>query len=641
MKLNPAGAVVWATYLGGVGEDVGDAVAVDGLGNVYVAGITSPDVQGANNFPTTVGAAFPAVASTTGSAFVVKLDALGSRMVYGTYLPGVAGGGKVSMTLDGSGAAYVAGATSPAHINFPTTTGAFQSSSGAATTGIIVKLNPAGSGIVYGTYLGGTGNNDVTNPTAITVGGGGEVVITGSTSAGDFPVTGGSFQTQSPGYAGSAFVTKLNATGSGLIYSTYLGGSNFDQGIAVRLDSQGRAYILGQSNSSDFPTTPGAFGPAGIQPPWAVSGAANSFLASLSADGTSLVYGTYIVGAAAMDVDASGNAYVGGMSQRGFPVSAGAYQLCFPGGVSGGFAAEFSAGGALTAATYVDGLGTGVVGEMAVAPNGLLSIASTGDQAESAVSFLIDDPLQKDSPCLSPGVVNAADYYWYSPSEITAGELVTLEGAGIGPDVGVSGSPGPNDLLPTQLAGVQVFFDELAAPLLYVQGQQINAVAPWELAGRESTQVRVVYNEASTNSVSVGLLPAVPGLFYLGYESQQGAILNADGTINSPSNPAKAGDIIALFGTGGGPTSSAGATGGYWGVSTNTLLTLPVTVQIGNVNSRVLYAGAAPALLSSIFQINVQIPSNLVETAEPGSSATIEVTMGSQGTRTTVTVAVH
>jgi uncharacterized protein (TIGR03437 family) len=201
-----------------------------------------------------------------------------------------------------------------------------------------------------------------------------------------------------------------------------------------------------------------------------------------------------------------------------------------------------------------------------------------------------------------------------------------LRGVGIGPEAGASSSPGASGLLPTELAGVQVFFDNIAAPLLYVQSQQINVAVPWEIAGRTTTQLSVVYNEAPTNAVSLQVLPAAPGLFYLNSVSGQGAILNADGSINSAGNPAKAGDVIAIFGTGGGLTSPAGVTGGYWGLNANTLLTLPVTVQMGAVsaglvNTTVVYAGAAPGLLSSFFQINVQVPPNLA----PNPAASIEV----------------
>jgi hypothetical protein len=304
VKLDPNGNVVWATYLGGSGEDVAQAIAVDAAGNVYVAGTTVPHAAaGANTFPVTAGSAFPSGA-TQNDGFVVKLNAAGSQMIYGTYLPGMAYAGAtnsvVSMAIDANGNVYVAGQSEPAQFNFPATAGAYQTSSGAKFSGVIAKLNASGSALVYATYLDGA------DPLAIAVDSAGNAIVTGCACASGFPVTPGAFQTQTSGLGTqSPFVTKLNASGSGLIYSTYLGGNSSSGGFVVKVDSQGRAYILGASG--DFPTTPGAFSPAGLQAPW---GSGGQFLAGLSADGSSLVYGTYVGDAAALDVDASGNAYV-------------------------------------------------------------------------------------------------------------------------------------------------------------------------------------------------------------------------------------------------------------------------------------------------------------------------------------------
>ena len=225
--------------------------------------------------------------------------------------------------------------------------------------------------------------------------------------------------------------------------------------------------------------------------------------------------GLALSGAAALDVDASGDAYVAGNVLGAFPVSAGAFEQCYS---ANGFAAEFIPTGALVEATYFGAPGT-VASAIAVGQNGLVSIGASigGTQNYFVASLSINNPLQADSPCMSLTVENAANYDSAVPSAIAPGELVTLQGVGIGPEAGVSPSPGASGLLPTELAGVQVFFDEIAAPLMYVQSGQINVAAPWEIAGRTSTQVHVVYNGVSLNAATLTVLPSAPGLFYLSY----------------------------------------------------------------------------------------------------------------------------
>jgi uncharacterized protein (TIGR03437 family) len=615
IKLNPMGTVVWATYLGGSGADEGSAIAVDAGGNVYIAGGTA-----SSNFPVTAGAAFPTLPGMPNvtAGFVVKLNAAGSQMIYGTYLPAMAAG----LALDASGSAYAAGSADHPSSPFPTTAGAFQTASIADETGLIVKLAPDGSSMAYATFLGGNSSNEsITALTGIAVDSSGNAVVTGYNNLGDLPVTAGAFQPKGSG----TFAAKLNAAGSALVYSTFLGGGG--DIAAVKVDGQGRAYVLTETAPGYGPqATAGAFEPTQtLLPPWAPGGINSEFLAALSADGTSMLYGTYITGAAALDVDMSGDAYVAGKIWGGFPTTDGAFERC-PMGLVDGFAAEFSPTGAPMGATYLDladlGLGgvTQSANAIAVAPGGMVSIASATGQGEFVTSLPIDNPQQQDGPCLSPAPLNAASHT--NQGAIAPGEAVTLYGGGFGPGTGVN-APTTNGMLPTQLSGVQVLFDGVPAPILYVQSQQINAQAPWELAGKTSTQIQVVYNGTPTNTISAMVGPAAPGLFYLNSTTQQGAILNQDGTINSLTNPAHAGDVISVFGTGGGPISPPGITGGYWGSGANALLTLPASAQVNGVDAPVLYAGAAPGLLTFFFQVNVQIPAGIP--AQPTAFITLTI----------------
>ena len=638
IKLDPAGAVVYATYLGGSGEDYGLAIAVDATGNVYVAGTTTK--SGVNDFPATSRAAFPSASTSGSDAFLAKLNPAGSQLIYATYLPGMGERPPLGLAIDRSGNAYVAGATNPSAFAFPTTTNAFQTaSSSSRLTGTVARLNASGSALVYATYLGGTGG-DVLN--GIAVDAAGNAFITGFTASEDFPVTPGAFQSKRPNKSDSAFISKLNASGSGLIYSTYLGGSVSDGGLAIRIDAQGNAYVLGSTYSTDFPVTPGAL-QASARASWGPLAPSSSFLSRMGGDGSALVYSTYLPGAAGLDVDSAGNAYVAGNAGAGFPTTAGAYQPCLAGGGSDAFVARFTPGGTLVAGTYLGGSAGDAANAIAVGADGSAfvagstnstdfpGIAAAVQQQKFLVHLRIADPQKQDVPCMALVLQNGASFI---EGPVAPGEIVTLRGSGFGPVTGVVPAGGAA----TTLGGAQVFFNNLPAPLLYAQSQQINAVVPWELAGHTTTQVHVEYLGVPGNAATIRLAASAPGVFYLDFKSQQGAILNEDGTVNSALNPAQAGSVITIFGTGGGLTSPLGVTGGLWPASPLAMLNLPVSVRIGFLDAPVLYAGAAPTLISGVIQINARVPGSL-----PASAAwPVDVKIGDASSpSSTVTVAVR
>jgi Bacterial Ig-like domain (group 3)/Beta-propeller repeat len=249
-KLNASGtSLAYSTYLGSDNTSSSiHSIAVDGSGNAYVTGYTT-----STNFPTTSGA-FQTTLHGGTNAFVTKLNTGGTGLVYSTYLGGNTTDVGESIAVDGSGNAYVTGYTTST--NFPTTSGAFQTSYGEDYDAFVTKLNASGSGLVFSTYLGGI-SLDVGE--SIAVDGSGNTYVTGATYSTDFPTTADPLQASFGGGSYDAFITKMNASGTALVYSTYLGGNGYDGGAGIAVDESGNAYVTGDTGSTNFPTTAGAF----------------------------------------------------------------------------------------------------------------------------------------------------------------------------------------------------------------------------------------------------------------------------------------------------------------------------------------------------------------------------------------------
>jgi hypothetical protein len=359
--------LIYSTYLGGSGGfgggDAAVAIAVDAAGNAYVTGLTN-----SHDFPTTPGAFQRTLASSYyGNGFVTKVNSTGTALVYSTYLGGnsddLTGDLGTAIAVDVAGNAYVTGHTSSS--NFPTTPGAFQTTLHLSGDTFVTKVNATGTALVYSTYLGGSSDRTfVDSGAGIAVDVAGNAYVTGITSSSDFPTTPGAFQTIEASGARSAFVTKVNPTGTALVYSTYLGGTSDlvdDKGTAIAVDGAGNAYVTGITSSSDFPTTPGAF-----QRTLGGPGATNAFVTKVNPTGMALVYSTYLGGSgdvgvgdsgSGIAVDAAGNAYVtGGTASTNFPTTYGAFQRARGRSTGSAFVAEVNeAGTALVYSTLLGG----------------------------------------------------------------------------------------------------------------------------------------------------------------------------------------------------------------------------------------------------------------------------------------------
>jgi hypothetical protein len=312
-KLNPDGsALLYSTFLGGSGDDEGFGIALDTAGDAYLTGFTE-----SANFPTSAGA-FDTSQNGSRDAFVSKLNPAGSVLLYSTFLGGSSDDEGSGIALDTAGDAYVTGFTASA--NFPTSVGAFDTSQNGNFDAFVTKLNPAGSALLYSTFLGGSSTDDGFGIALDTAG---DAYVTGPTASANFPTSVGAFDTsQNGGF--DAFVSKLNPAGSALPYSTFLGGSSFDKGSGIALDAAGDAYLTGDTASTNFPTSVGAFDTS-------YNGGDDAFVSKLNPTGSALLYSTFL-GGSGLDVgsgialDPAGDAYVTGFTASAdFPTSAGAF----------------------------------------------------------------------------------------------------------------------------------------------------------------------------------------------------------------------------------------------------------------------------------------------------------------------------
>lgn len=339
-KFNTSGnALVYSTYLGGSNNDYPAALRIDGSGNAYVVGYTN-----STNFP--VANALRSTLAGNNDAFVSKLNASGSALVYSTYLGGSSNDIATGLAVASSGNLYVTGYTLSS--DFPLLKPLQSVYGGGAYDAFVTKFNAAGNTLAHSTYLGGSGTDFASG---IAVDSKGNAYLTGYTTSSNFPVVGAFQPSLKGGFDG--FVSKLNAAGSALAYSTYLGGSKGDFSTAIAVGSSGDIFVTGYTASTDFPRA-NAFQSL-------LKGDQNAFLTKLDAAGTSLSYSTYLGGSRseysyALAVDSKGNAVVSGLTtSTDFPTLS-ALQAGYSGGLADAFVTKFNAvGSAVQYSTYLGG----------------------------------------------------------------------------------------------------------------------------------------------------------------------------------------------------------------------------------------------------------------------------------------------
>jgi uncharacterized protein (TIGR03437 family) len=676
-KFTSAGVLSYMTYLGGRLDEYGIGIAVDSAGNAYITGATD-----STDFPVTQGAYQTVFSGTggnqcqrTGDAFVTKLNPTGTQLVYSTYLGGRQDDFGGAIAVDASGDAYVTGFTISS--DFPVTTGAYQTSLagiGGQTgrpscsglpwfnTGdaFVAKLNPAGSQLVFSTYLGGRADDA---GLAIALDSSRNVFVGGFTLSRDFPVTMGAPQTMWLGTdiqneffnTGDGFVSKLSSTGAALVYSTYLGGTGDDGVTSLEVAGDGTAWVTGATSSSNFPVSANAVQKkyAGyIDLPFLIEqSTGDAFATHLNATGTAILYSTYLGGSqndlgGSIHVDSSGLVYVSGFTDSSdFPVTANAVQRTFGG--------DGACNQRMFCGTQYFQIGDGFLTVVdPVAPNIVYSTFLGGFQDDSLLGLALDgtggvwaaggshssnlaattNAFQKTNagrtdswlvhltglgatgPVLG-SVVNAASN---AQAGVSPGMIFVGYGSAIGPQTLAGASLDATGKLATTQAGVTITFDGVPSPIVYVSANQVAGLVPYAVAGKTSTQVVVQYNAQSSAPLSVPVVQAAPGIFSANFSGTGEAVaFNQDGTLNSAANPAAKGSVVVLFGTGEGQTNPAGVDGTVAIPGSLTVPKLGCTATVGGAAAGVLYCGSVPFVVEGELQLNLQLSPSTPSGSQP------------------------
>jgi uncharacterized protein (TIGR03437 family) len=631
IKADPAGNFIAAFDFGGTGIDTPNAATVDPQGNLIVAGATR-------------SADFPLVSPllTTGAAFLTKIDAQLQRILFSTRLGSVGGGplsdGASAVAADAAGNIYVAGSTSG---GFPATVGVLQQSApvltqtGTIEHGFVTEIAAAGDRVVFSTYFSGASficatsgevpctvfeppaniNPPViaTTPSAIAVDSSGGITIAGTTNSSGIPVGANAYAAQCgcDNLHSVAFIARMGAGGTRLEWGTYFPltkasalyagsilGVPLDTITSLALDASGNVVFAGTA-AADFPISTGALQPVF---PSASAYVYAGYVAKLDTTGTKLLFSTWLGGAtspdastgpAALALDDSGTIWVtGGAAIASLPASSGAPAL------GENYIAGLSANGSSLISLFT-------------VPDGSAGQAIQITSADTVNALGTSGALLISSGSPTPSLLGfAASPSYTAANAIAPRELFTLYGTGIGPSRGESAQI-QDGVIASSIAGVQVLFDDVPAPLLYAGPGQINAIVPAAMAGREHATISVVTPTGTIAGPDVPVKPTLPQVFANLYGVA--AAENQDGTLNSASNPATSGSIVAIWVTGGGAQDytpdnriNTALRGNPWPVSI--LATDPRIPFPAPTSLEVLYAGDAPGQPSGVIQVNFVLP---------------------------------
>lgn len=419
-KLSPDGSnLLWSTFIGGADRDDGVSIAVDQARRACVTGWTkSPD------FPTTAGAYDRTYnedpeAGHRSDIFVLKLDAAGGNLVYSTFVGGADWDNATDVALDPQGNAYVTGYTLSA--DFPVTAGSFGAGPAVSSDVILFKINANGSALLYSGLLGGS---DWESAESVALDSANRAYITGKTSSADFPESAQAYDSTYNGVT-DAFVACISANGSTRVWSTFLGGSNQETGMSIFVGPGNTVHVAGDTISSNFPTTAGAFDPT-------YNGDVDAWMAALDGQGQNLLYSTFVGGkledyARSLVVDPDGLIYLtGGTASQEFPITPGAFDAQLSGILDGYVAVIWPDASRVIYSSYVGGGSSEFINSACLLPGGGIAAVGSTHSTDFPVTSGAYDTTQNGSSFTDAFCVVLSP----TPSPFSAqpGQLVTLKG---------------------------------------------------------------------------------------------------------------------------------------------------------------------------------------------------------------------
>ncbi len=615
VKISGSGALLWGSYLDNVNlNEQPSAIAADSTGNVFVA---------------------------DSSGLLYKLSADGSKLLGSNQIPA---GIPAAIAVAPSGEPFVSGQTvDPTVCTFSAvktscefvtiTAGAFQTATLGGTDGFVIHFDAALSKPIYATLLSSVGDD---RATGIAVNAAGEAYVTGT--AGDyatFVYTAGALnQIASAQAKAGGFVVKLRADGSTPVfaarYNALAPGSAFSSGVAIALDGSG-VYIAGVNGEAQL---------QGVQY------FSTQFAAKLTPDGSSLVYestlpkyelreSAYVPGGDGPGIivtpiypslfeiapDSAGNLVIMSQTDVQISVTSNAFAWCSPTLLLSRFVMELDPTGAVSYESYLPG-GLAIRGD---------GEAWYSDSSGAVNKFNVNAPLP-------PGVRCVADAFTGLTGPIAPGKLVTLMGPGIGPDVPAMEQIDGSGKVAVGLNGVNLYFNGIAAPLLSVSSNQIEAVVPFENLNPvefPTSTVAILKNGMEIDGPPVPVAATASALLM----DSQGCIsgFNSDGTLNTQANPATLGSFVAIFGEGAGLMSPA-VTGGIGNGQSRILAASAANlsgpsleaVGVGPLTPplTILYAGDVPGFVEGLFEMNLQLPTSYAMGTFSTGQEQINVTIG-------------